>query len=138
VLGRGYSVEEVDAFVAESERSLELLEARRILYTAATEAARVRVAAQEKALHLLLEAVGEAEAIRYRAEIDRKWMAQTCASVGELSAKLDAALAVRLGHEDGIHITIELSAEESTTVRSARTGEHEASTPPSAPQVPSI
>lgn len=138
VLGRGYSVDEVDAFVAESERSLELLEGRRVLYTAAAEAARIRVAAQEKALHLLLEAVGEAEAIRHRAEIDRKWMARTCTSVGELSARLDAALAVRLGGADAIHITIELREEESANVRRPKIWEHEAPSAPSAPQARSI
>lgn len=112
VLGRGFAVDEVDAFVIASERSLAQLEVHRIIYAAAAEAGRIRVSAHEKALHVLLEAVREAEAIRSRTEIDRKWMARTCASVGDLSSRLAGALSARVGDEAGIQITIELRDEE--------------------------
>jgi len=117
VLGRGYAVDEVDAFVLESERSLAVLEMHRILYSAAVEAGRIRMAAHEKALHLLLEAVGEAEAIRNRAAIDRRWMSRTCASVGALSSMLEEALGARVGDEAGIQITIELRDEEAASAQ---------------------
>lgn len=128
-------MDEVDAFVDESERLLALLESRRILYEGAIEAARIRTAAEEKAVHLLLEALGEADAIRARTRIDRQWMARTCASVGTLSFRLEAALAARLGDPDGLHITIELRDEQvgPTPVRPAKVWEPETSGAGNAP-----